>query len=42
MLGVIVWCIILIVIGACIMPWWVMPTIFAAGFLWSIMQKKYY
>lgn len=42
MLGLIVWCIIIIIIAWCLLPWWVMPTFLILGFLWSLMNKKYY
>lgn len=42
MLGLIVWCIIIIVIGACIMPWWALPTLFLAGVVWCLLDNKKY
>jgi len=27
MLGLIVWCILIIVIACCILPWWFLPTV---------------
>lgn len=40
MLGLIVWCIIIIVIGACILPWWALPTFFLAGVIWCLLDHK--
>ena len=42
MLGVIVWCILLIFIAACILPWWFLPAVFVTGVLWTFMNKKMY
>lgn len=43
MLGCIVWCIIFIFIGACILPWWFLPTVFIVGIIYSLLDKnKYY
>lgn len=40
MLGVIVWCILLIIIAACIMPWWWLPVCIIAGVLSAMMNPK--
>lgn len=40
MLGLIVWCIIIIVIGACLLPWWVLPTFILAGVVFSFLDDK--
>jgi len=42
MLGLIVWCIIIIVIAACLLPWWVLPTFALAGFIWCLIDSKKY
>lgn len=39
MLGLIVWCIIIIFIAACIMPWWFFPVVIL-GAIVSMAFKK--
>lgn len=34
MAGIIIWCILLIVIAACLLPWWFIPSCIVAGALY--------
>lgn len=40
MLGLYVWCIILIIIGICLLPWWVFPSMIVGGLIWFYIEYK--
>lgn len=42
MLGLIVWCIIIIIIGVCILPWWALPTLIIGAIIWNCLFGKKY
>ena len=43
MAGLLILCIFIIIIGACIMPWWALPTFFVGAIIYFLFvdRKKY-
>jgi hypothetical protein len=39
MIGLIVWCILIIVIAACITPWWFFPVVILGSILSMALKK---
>jgi len=40
MIGLYVWCAILIFIAACLLPWWFFPTMIVGGLIWFWFEYK--
>ena len=39
MLGLIIWCILIIIIAACLLPWWFLPAMATIGVLYELIKK---
>ena len=40
--ALIVFSILVIIIAACLMPWWVLPTCFIVGLICALLKNKWY
>lgn len=40
MFGLIIWCILLIVLAVCIMPWWFLPVVIIYAITINVMKTR--
>lgn len=40
--AIIVFCLLVIFIAACLLPWWFFPAFFLVGIIWILMNPKCY
>lgn len=40
MLAIILWVLVLLAIGACIMPWWFLPLLAIVGYYVSVLERR--
>lgn len=40
MLGIIIWAVLLVIIAACLLPWWFLPTVLIYSIIVSLCKKN--
>ena len=40
MIGLILWCILIIIIAACLTPWWFFPVVITVSIIAQVLTKK--